>query len=155
KNCCVNGNSDGRAAPIACLPRFPILRPHSCWTASCSILQLYGAGKPSRAMKMPGWIRRRRLGFESGSEMLPELHDFRPDDCGAVTLERILREVFLVIGLRFIPGGCRYKLRDNRILIDLFFRERRDDFLCDPLLLGTMIKDGRSILSADIVSLAV
>src|SRR5262245_11159384 len=106
-------------------------------------------------MKMPGWIRRRRLGFESGSEMLPELHDFRPDDCGAVTLERILREVFLVIGLRFIPGGCRYKLRDNRILIDLFFRERRDDFLCDPLLLGTMIKDGRSILSADIVSLAV
>ena len=87
--------------------------------------------------------------------MPPELHDFRPDDCGAVTLERILREVLLVVGLRFIPSGCRYKLRDDRIRIDLFFRERCDDFLCDLLLLRTMIENGRSILRADVVSLTV
>ena len=95
------------------------------------------------------------LPFQLVDKLLSELCNFRRDDCRAIGLRRIVGKIFLMIifrRIKFIECG---DFRDDRPVVNFGFRDFFDDLFGNAFLLVRMIKDRRTIRTADVVSLPI
>src|SRR5687768_1444494 len=84
-----------------------------------------------------------------------KLGDFGTDDCLTITLVRIALVILLVITLGRIELTQRRDFGHDRVSPELLLGQVADDFIGDGFLLGRMVEDRRTVLSADVTPLAV
>lgn len=87
--------------------------------------------------------------------MLAELGDLGCDDELAVALVRVAREVFLVIVLSRVERVNGRNFGHNRVIPELGSGDVGDFVLGDSFLLRRVIEDGRAVLCAHVIALAI
>ena len=95
------------------------------------------------------------LFLKSIRKIMAELCHFGSYHGPAVALERILLEVFLMVIFGDIKLVERRNFGNERVIPNLGCTDLTDDFFGNFLLLLIAIENGRAVLRADIIALAV
>ena len=73
----------------------------------------------------------------------------------ALVAFRVLVQVLLVVLFGVEPLACRDDLSNDRLALVVLLLDLGSDPLCDLLLLGRVIEDGRTVLGTDVRALGV